>query len=869
MDNEVQELLIRLASSLKEEDLLENPELQKQLEGLLDSVDPQNQIPQEVVEQLQQIDDKKKRFLYAMKMLQVTPEPEAMKALVEAMQQAKLLNPGMVTMPGQDEEQQPQEGEQPQEDQPQFSKSDIFNFIDSCDLLFKSFINIDFDSIDTIEDRNDNLIKAFRAPKFIGELHPHEPDKVGRQHPGSKILSWHLTRQAAANTEQRISDSMYKFLGTIKSPVHKKILENAIWNTLNSPTRHFTIGWDKNPNQQVIRSRHIRNLIEQMPSVKLDLSDPNKVTMIADRHREAGPEKTKWTLTAEGGHQNGETFFDNNPSFQKAISGRGAGWIDEIHARERSLGNDSGGICSFLAELFRHHRDTGGVQSTPGSSQNLLLLKSPAELEEAYSRNIGKLPAYEFNPRTDIHIASTPLKGGLYHHVFKDKSDDSLYLHAISDNPDHKSRVLSSVMGNIDGNALNVGWAHTSKENQSKGYGRMAYLAALLHHGAIRSDNLVSSSADKVWRGLKEKAPGVHVRLGSKESYEDRHSAKISNKDVLQEYLSKSDGSPRKLVHYSHLPGLTRLDPKFYGTGHRGKDYARSPVIPRTYYYLEGTQPEDVVTNRASYRYTADIPEGHKVYDIGEDADGIIREAQQKAKTRQVNPGVLTPEEKEGAVMQAGYHGFFDSTHPSIPNVVAYFHPLDVQHAPEETKAELNMSKSFFDEDGEPLEKVGEGYKKLMANGIALLHPVTIGGQKMSQDGIPFHTTIKVFHPEDDSFSEAHQVASSLNFVPPDPEKTTVKPMIFKDRFGDDVHVLELGGDAERIVEHNSAFANMGFPVKYKFKPHITIDEPTYNAVLEQNPKVAADLGITFHDAELRHGYDTVQNYPSQQVKQE
>lgn len=169
------------------------------------------------------------------------------------------------------------------------------------------------------------------------------------------------------------------------------------------------------------------------------------------------------------------------------------------------------------------------------------------------------------------------------------------------------------------------------------------------------------------------------------------------------------------------------------------------------------------------------------------------------------------------------------------------------------------MSKKTHEE--ETLEKVGEGYRKLMASGIALIHPVKIGPKAISDDGIPFHTTIKVFHPENDRFHQAHEIANSLDLTPPDPAKTTVRPVMFKDRYGDDVHVLELGGDAERVVDSNAAFQHMGFPMNYKFRPHITVDEDTYNRVVQENPSTAADLGVSFGDAELRHGYKTVHRY--------
>lgn len=116
-NQEIQELLIRLASSLKEEDLLEDPELEQEIKDLLQSMAPNSSLDPKVVSELSSIPDKKKRFLYAMKMLQVIPEPESMKALAEAMQSANLLSPGPVVMPGESPEHEPLEegvSEEPQ-----------------------------------------------------------------------------------------------------------------------------------------------------------------------------------------------------------------------------------------------------------------------------------------------------------------------------------------------------------------------------------------------------------------------------------------------------------------------------------------------------------------------------------------------------------------------------------------------------------------------------------------------------------------------------------------------------------------------------------------------------------------------------------
>lgn len=164
----------------------------------------------------------------------------------------------------------------------------------------------------------------------------------------------------------------------------------------------------------------------------------------------------------------------------------------------------------------------------------------------------------------------------------------------------------------------------------------------------------------------------------------------------------------------------------------------------------------------------------------------------------------------------------------------------------------------------EPLSKVGEGYKKLMGNGLALIHPAYVDGRHISDDGVPYHTTIKAFDGNKDSPDTAHQIAANLNMPPPDPSNVYITPKIYKDRFGDDVHVLVMhGDDAARIADQYSKFTGMGWPPHPDgYKPHITVDEATYNRALQNGAKTAADMNISFGNAELRRGFDTLQKYP-------
>lgn len=886
-----------------------------------------------------------------------------------------------------------------------FRKSDIFDFMGSHEFLFKALKEIDAFDIEIYVDE-DGLMKAFREPKFIGEIHPMDPTLVGRHHPVSKKIAWHTIPTLARKTDQDILDETPGFLKKL-SPEHRRILNKAIDSVSSSSTRHFRIGWDKSPEKQVLRARHIKSLLRGQESAKLDLSDPSRVVVTMDRHRGLPGETTRWVLTEQGGHDNGEAGIEFLRRNQEAVQRGGLESIAGVYDWQRSMGDVAGRIRSVDSKLrgAGNNQDSSRIYGSSESSQHQTpLIKSPVDTDPSEVKSISEEGSYSFNDNHDSYVTSNAIKGGLFHHVFQDKKRPDSFVHVISNSSNHKDPTLATLEGDLDGKALNVARAYVSPEHAGKDYGKMAYAAALMHHGALRSDHQTSPNANRAWRHMKENVPGINVRLGSK-NYSSRHSAVVvgdgsdlrehigaealqkfdglnkalsmdelhglgykfkvlppskkreayaitvhhkgkrvghvaysknprlgsrpenshqkgfhevwsahvdeehrgkglyqamlnagaehvktlGSKGLMSEGYQRSgdathawdktatfavdpssstsikklpyradyfiqkneEGQKTRLVHYSHIPDLTRLDPAFYGTGHRGAEHKRSPG-PRTFYYLEGTKPEDVVTQKAPYRYVAELPEGHKIYDVGSDPHGVVARAAERTKSRQINPGVLTPEDIEDAVKEAGYHGLYNSSHPNIPNAVSYFHPLEAK------REEEPMGKSFF----EDLEKVGEGYKKLMASGIALLHPVRMGNKTISNDGVPFHTTIKVFHPQDDRFQQAHDIARSLNLLPPDPAKTTIKPMIFKDRFGDDVHVLELGGDAERVIDHNAAFERMGFPAKFKFKPHITIDQDTYNKVVQEKPQTAADMGIVFGEAELRSGHEVVRKYP-------
>lgn len=94
---------------------------------------------------------------------------------------------------------------------------------------------------------------------------------------------------------------------------------------------------------------------------------------------------------------------------------------------------------------------------------------------------------------------------------------------------------------------------------------------------------------------------------------------------------------PERAVHLSHTQGLTATDPSFYGTGHRGRDWAvrgaKGSPREKTSFYLGPTgtvRPEKVVADISPYAYETRLS---NLYDIGQDPERLVELA------RAFNPG--------------------------------------------------------------------------------------------------------------------------------------------------------------------------------------------------------------------------------------
>jgi len=152
------------------------------------------------------------------------------------------------------------------------------------------------------------------------------------------------------------------------------------------------------------------------------------------------------------------------------------------------------------------------------------------------------------------------------------------------------------------------------------------------------------------------------------------------------------------LTHYSPSQGLKTIDPGKRGSG---VDVSRNvSEHPISYFYVQGAEPESVVSDRAKSKYSIDLPDRAKIYDIGTDPERHIAGLREESKGRMVNPGVITNDDIHDRLKSLGFHGFKDSTHGKLSGVVGLYGPSDVG-------SEESVGKSEMEKGTSPLKALG------------------------------------------------------------------------------------------------------------------------------------------------------------------
>lgn len=128
----------------------------------------------------------------------------------------------------------------------------------------------------------------------------------------------------------------------------------------------------------------------------------------------------------------------------------------------------------------------------------------------------------------------------------------------------------------------------------------------------------------------------------------------------------KAPSAPERAVHLSHTDNLTATDPSFYGTGHRGDDWAargaKGSPAQHTSFYLGPTGtvlPEKVVEDISPYAYETELS---NLYDVASDPEGLVKLARAYAIGDRSGTGI--PDFTRMA-REYGYSGYRDEFGPS------------------------------------------------------------------------------------------------------------------------------------------------------------------------------------------------------------
>lgn len=153
-----------------------------------------------------------------------------------------------------------------------------------------------------------------------------------------------------------------------------------------------------------------------------------------------------------------------------------------------------------------------------------------------------------------------------------------------------------------------------------------------------------------------------------------------------------------RLVHYSTQSGLTHTDPSKIGTSGVSNENMRQgkPKVGATFFYREGTEPEDMVRSAAKHKYVTSIPDEH-IVDLSNDPKQVYNKALEAA-----GGSFWHHQDFHQAVLDAGYHGYFNSE-SGLPNAVALLKPHPIKQVLKDPKGHKNTK--FGDEYFTDFEK--------------------------------------------------------------------------------------------------------------------------------------------------------------------
>lgn len=160
--------------------------------------------------------------------------------------------------------------------------------------------------------------------------------------------------------------------------------------------------------------------------------------------------------------------------------------------------------------------------------------------------------------------------------------------------------------------------------------------------------------------------------------------------DITEALANFERGGTVRLTHYSHVDGLTEIDPDkmFSGADRRNREVRSitGRTFPRAYFGIgvgeEGGYGKERALKHAPYEYVADYPV-KKIYDMDEDPENFKEEISRRAKAaKESHPNkILQPDIyeriRDEVIKDAGYHGIaFDN--PSFGQACYLWYPVKV-----------------------------------------------------------------------------------------------------------------------------------------------------------------------------------------------
>lgn len=290
----------------------------------------------------------------------------------------------------------------------------------------------------------------------------------------------------------------------------------------------------------------------------------------------------------------------------------------------------------------------------------------------------------------------------------------------------------------VHGPSLTVQHATTYGNHKRKGLASAAYKHIENKTGKkiIRTTDDQSKDAKKLWANKGRK-------FGKSEKFNQ------PEEDV-------------NLVHYSPEQGLKTIEPKYHGVRGIGAEVRHtSPEHKTSFYYTEGTKPEDIVVSGAKSKYTAKLGD-RRIYDIATDPEGVISAAKEKTNEKSINRGIFTHDDMHHAIKSAGYHGFKNSSLGSqMGNVIAMYHPMAIH---QEEPIEFGKSENDL-EKGLKSSLAGIGLAASLAMSPMSVSQHTANNIESSQERTPSpeKNSVPAFgsQPEDHFLHNVMQVETS------------------------------------------------------------------------------------------------------------